>query len=448
MKKIVILLSLLILIPGVIYFAVTLLSPKKTNEPITLNYWGVVQDESSIKSLIDKYTGAHPLIKIEYHQFSLNKYRETLQSRIKDNSGPDLFRFHNTWTAMLASQLAPIPALVMDDNLIRGRFYPVVNQDLKVNGKVVGIPLDFDGLALIYNTQAFSNAALVSPPTDWYQFRQYARKLTTRDEKGNILVAGAALGTSNNVDYFSDILGLMFLQNGTKMITNKEVSFDKATDSSKNNLGADALTFYVAFAKDDNVWNRSLPNSIQAFAQGKVNMIFAPAAKINEILKLTKANNPPVPFKVAPVPQLPEREEVSWASFWAEGVSNKSSHQKEAWDFINYLADKDSLQERFNLVSNRNGIGLPFSRMDMANEQSNNPYLGPFVSEAKNAQSWYLASGTFDNGLNDKIIPFFASAVNTVLGNAGSDSALKTAALGVGNVLASYNLAVTPTPPQ
>lgn len=451
MKKVLFLLVfLLILTPIAIYYAWQNGTPKSSNGQVALTYWGVEQDSSVIQPLIDKYTQEHPNIKITYRQLSLNKYRETVQSRISSGKGPDIFRFHNTWTPMLVNELAPILSTVMDDRLIKSRFYPIVNQDLKVNGKIVGIPLDFDGLALFYNTQLLSSAGFSTPPTDWYQFRQYAQKMTTRDEKGNILVGGAALGTSNNVDYFSDILGMLFLQNGTKMISNHEVTFANSisSDSSKSNLGADALMFYATFFKDDKVWDKAMPNSISAFVQGKAAMVFAPASQMGQILKLAQTANPPIPFKVAPVPQLPNRTAVTWGSFWAEGVSKKSTHQKEAWDFINFLVDKSSLQERFNLTSNKNGLGLPYSRADMRSEQIAHPYLGSFVDEAKSAQSWFLTSNTFDNGLNDNIIKYFAAAVTAVGSGTSANTVLETVQTSVAPILTKYNLANPPRPSE
>ncbi len=447
MKKVIVLLILLLILLPFTYFAVknNFFQTQNTG-PITLNYWGVDQDEAFITPLIKKYQDSHPNIKVVYRRLSPTQYRETLQTQIKAGKGPDLFRFHNTWTPMFKDQLAPLPASVMDDKLLKSRFYPIVSQDLKANGKIVGVPLDFDGLALVYNQSAFSAAGYKNPPQDWFQFRQYAQKLTVRDENGQILVGGAAVGTSNNVDYFSDILGMMFLQNGTKMINKKEVFFDKTVspDSTQSNLGADALTFYASFVTEDKVWDRAMPTSLQAITLGKAAMIFAPASSLTGLIDQARKANPPIELKVAPVPQLPNREPVTWGSFWAEGVSVRSKHQKEAWDFINFLLQKESLEERFSLMVAKNGLGMPYSRSDMKDSLSSNPYLGAYVSQAPTSQSWFMASRTFDKGINDKTISFFSTAVTSVLNNGNPKTALETAALGVGGVLVPYSLVNPP----
>jgi multiple sugar transport system substrate-binding protein len=446
MKKVLVLLVLLIIaIPLTFFSARGNFFGEDPNAPVTLSYWGVEQDESFIKPLIDKYKQAHPNVTVQYRQLSLNKYRETIEARIRENKGPDIFRFHSSWVPMLKEELAPVPSNIMDDKLAKTVFYPIVSQDLRVNNKLVGIPLEFDGLALIYNTALFGNAGYNSPPTDWFAFRQMAQKLTSRASNGQIAVAGAALGTSNNVDYHSDILGLMFLQNGTKMITQKQVTFDK-TIVEGNNLGADALAFYTNFVKTDKVWDRTLPSSIQAFSQGKVAMIFAPASKIPDIIRATKTANPQVPFKVAAVPQLPDREPVTWGSFWVEGVNAKSRHQKAAWEFISYLNTPEALKERFNLMSGRDSLGMPYSRVDMKTDLSANPYLNAFGEMGPSAQSWYLASNTFDTGLNDRLIVEFSKAIDAMQSTNSADTALKNISKSVIEILTGYGLATAPTP--
>ena len=82
-----------------------------------------------------------------------------------------------------------------------------------------------------------------------------------------------------------------------------------------------------------------MPNSIIAFAQEKVAMIFAPSWQVLTI----KTINPELKLKVVPVPSVPGSSPVSLASYWVEGVSRYSKNQTEAWKFIRYLVEKDTL---------------------------------------------------------------------------------------------------------
>ena len=67
---------------------------------------------------------------------------------------------------------------------------------------------------------------------------------------------------------------------------------------------------------------------------------------------------------------------------------------------------------------------------------ASDPYIGAFLSDAPKATSWWMASRTFDNGINDKIIKYYEDAVNAVnIGTATPEEALKTTQQGVQQVL-------------
>jgi hypothetical protein len=71
-------------------------------------------------------------------------------------------------------------------------------------------------------------------------------------------------------------------------------------------------------------------------------------------------------------------------------------------------------------------------------------YVGPVANQAGFMRSWYLASRTQDNGINDKIIGYMKDAVNSVLMGSSPRGALETASNGVSQVLTEYNDETTP----
>jgi len=397
-----------------------LLKPVKKNGETNLVYWGLWEPESVMAEIISEYQNSHPKIKINYVLQSPKDYRERLQTAIMKGSGPDIFRFHNTWVQMLKDYLAPIPSTVMDSATFEKIFYPVAKNDLRLGSNYIGIPLEIDNLALFYNEEIFSIAGKL-PPTTWDEFRKTALELTVRDAAGKIQTAGAALGVTSNVDHWSDILGLMFLQNGANL--------EKPTD----NLAEDALTFFTLFSRFDRVWDETLPSSTYFFASGRLAMYFGPSWRFFEI----KALNPKLKFKIIPVPQLPGVN-ITWASYWVEGVNNKSGNVTEAWEFLKYLSSKQTMEKLYQAQSKLRFFGEPYSRTDMADLLKNEPYVGVFVEQAPKAKSWYLSSRTFDNGINDKIIKYYEDAVNAVNKGAGPKEALATVAQGVAQVLSQY----------
>ena len=245
---------LAIIILTIFLSACSLLGDK--NQVITLYYWGLFDSATTINQVVEDYKKIRPNVNILYEKKSREQYRETLQTQIASGKGPDIFQFHNTWTLMVQKDLAPVPADVFSLGDFKNNFYPTVIADLRNSQKkFVGVPISIDGLALYYNEGLFQAAGIAAPPATWQEFAQDAIKLTVRDTAGNIRTAGAALGTSVNVDYFSDILALMVLQNGGDL------------KNPVNQRSYDALDYYTHFAKGQNrVWDETMPSSTLAFA--------------------------------------------------------------------------------------------------------------------------------------------------------------------------------------
>ena len=423
LKKILpfLLIFILLVLAGLAIYKFVLPRFQKPKE-VTLTYWGLWESETVMKGVLDEWEKKNPNIKVNYIQQSPKEYRERLQSALARNQGPDIFRYHISWMPMLKNEVAPIPSDVMTTADFESTYYPVIKENLRLGTSYVGLPLGMDTLALFYNEDIFQ-AAGKTPPTSWDQLRQTAIELTTHDESGRIQTAGVALGTTSNVEHWSDILGLMMLQNGV----------DLANPTSQ--LAQDALIYYTIFNKTDNVWNETLPSSTIAFATGKVAMYFGYSWDIFELKNI----NPNLKFKVVEIPQLPDTE-VNWASFWVEGVSKRSQASKESWEFLKFLSSKETLQKLYQTQSQTRLFGELYPRMDMAGLLSTNNLVIPFITQASQAKTWYLCSRTHDNGINDRMIKYFEDAVNGINSGNSSDDVLSITAQGVSQLLSQYGI--------
>jgi multiple sugar transport system substrate-binding protein len=392
-----------------------------TAKNVTLTYWGLWEPSELMLSLFKEYETANPGVKIEYIKQSHKEYRERLQTAVASGSGPDLFRFHASWTPMLRSELSSLPTSVMSVSEYQSTFYPVAYNQLQLSGQIVGIPLGYEGLTLFYNKDVFKTAG-AQPPTTWAELRTLANQLTVRSG-AQIQRGGAALGTATNVEHFSDILGLLMLQNGADLT---------APNSAE---ARDALTFYTNFAKADKVWDESLPSSTVAFARGEAAMMLAPSWRAYEVMAI----NPELQFGMASVPKLSDTR-MGWASYWAEGVSAQSKSKDEAWKLLKYLSSAPVMKKLYSEQAELRKVGVPYSRVDLAGELTTDPYIGGVLADAPSAKGWYLNSFTHDNGINDQIIKYYEDAVSAVLKGKTADEALKTVDQGTAQVLRQYGV--------
>lgn len=394
-----------------------------------ITWWGLWEDENVIAPLITEYEASHPKVKINYVRQSQKDYRERLVNSLAKGQGPDIFRFHNSWVPMFAKDLDTLPSSVMTASDYSKTFYPVAVSDLTSASGIVGIPLEYDALVLYINEDIF-NSAGKTPPTTWDEVRSLAKELTVKDDQNVITQSGIALGRVENVDHWQEILALMMLQNGV----------DLTKPTGKN--AEDAIKFFAIFSTVDGVWDATLPTSTQSFAAGKLAMYVGPSWRSFEITQ----QNPKLKFKTVPIPQLPKNSptegDITYATYWAEGVWARSTKKAVAWDFLKFLSTKESLQKIYQSESKVRSFGEPYSRVDMANLLTSHAILGSLIKQAPGAQSWYLASRTFDGptGINSLLSKYFEDAVTAVVSGKEANKALETLSSGVSQVLSQYRL--------
>lgn len=424
MKRIIIIALSLGIVLGFIYWKFgPNLSSQKLSGPVTITYWGLWEDSNLMKGVISEYQKQHPNITVNYVRQSSVNYRTRVQTQIREGVGPDVFMIHNSWLPMFKADLAPAPATTFSLSDYRKMFYPVAEQSFVSDNVIYGASQEIDGLALFYNEDILQGVG-GKVPRNWQEFMDLASKMTVKDSSGQIKTAGAALGTTGNVDHWSDILGLLLLQQ-------PKIDFSNLNSPE----AAEVLSFYTGFVTDPKrkSWDVNLPNSTQAFAQGRLGLYFAPSWRAHELRQL----NPNLKFKIAPVPQLSDKQ-AAWASFWGMVASAKSKNSTEAWNFIKYLTSAEAEKLLFQQASQVRLFGQPYSQVSLSTEVAQDPLVGAFVNQGPIYKFWYLSSNTFDAGINDEMIKYFGDGVNAVLQGQTPQTALQTVDKGAKQVLGKY----------
>lgn len=392
-----------------------------------LTYWGLWQPSEVLEEVFTEFEAQNPGVTIEYLKQNHVDYRERLQTAIASGSGPDVFRFHASWVPMLSQELDPVPSSVMSVSEFQNTFFPVAARQLQLGGKLVGIPLMYDGLGLYINTEIFRQAALAEPTT-WAELKSTASQLTVRNASGEVERGGLAIGNASNVEHFGDILGLLMIQNGADL------------NDPTSKAAADALSFYTGFYRNDRVWSDKLPSSTVAFARGEVAMMFAPSWRVHEI----QAMNPEfTDFKIIPTPTL-GGQSIPWATYWAEGVNSKSTQKAAAWSLLKYMSSPEVMEKLYSEQSQVRLFGELYSRVDLAQELVSSQdstvqnYIAPFLESAPDARSWYLNTYTHDNGINDQLLQYYRDAINAVNAGRSAEEAMETVSQGTQQVLRQY----------
>src|SRR3989344_5285178 len=373
-------------------------------ESATLEFWGVYDTRQDFAKVIGSFQQAVPGIKVNYRQFSYEDYEKALIDALAAGTGPDIVMIHHTWLAKHRDKLTPIPETsakkdykFMTPTEFRGQFVEVADKDLVYQDKIYALPLYVDTLGLFYNRDMFNTAGITRPPKNWEEFNQDVELLTKFDSAGNIIQAGAAMGTARNINRSTDILSALMIQSGVRMTnaTNTGVTFTRPIDGKR--VGENTLQYYTDFAnplKTVYTWNDSQHYSIDSFVEGKTAMMFNYSHQINVLRqKLARLN-----FNIALMPQFSELDSKNYANYWAVSVSNASKNQEAAWRFISYLASKDGASIYLTETSR------PSARRDIIEIQKNDPALGVFAFQALSAKSWFqVDDNAIDNIFADMI---------------------------------------------
>lgn len=406
-----------------IFFGLRTKNPKS----VELVFWSVFDDSDVYEKFFLDFQKKYPYITIKYYKKNPLSYEKELVDALAENRGPDIFTIHNTWLAKHKNKLTPIPVEMMTLKSYQDAFVDVAVSDfVDATGLIYAVPFYIDTLALYYNKDYLNTNGIAQPPKTWNDFVSDVRQLTIKDESNNIIRAGASIGTAKNINRSTDILNLLMLQNGVKMVNDRKnsVIFQSAQSGESDSPSMRVLDFYTAFANPQNdyyTWNTKLNYSIDMFYEGRSAMMFNYAYNIPTI----KAKSPHLNFAVAKMPQISgARADVNYANYWAQAVSNKSKNVKYAWQFLLWMSGQDNLK-KYSQITQK-----PVSRRDLVAWQRTDTEIGIFADQALTAQSWYQVD-------NSSIETIFAEMIELVVrGEATSRGSIVKAANQI-NVLMS-----------
>ncbi len=329
--------------------------PKKA----ALTWWGDLPPAQA-QPIIDGYMLAHPYVTITYTQLDAATGEQQLIEAWARDVGPDIYALRNEEVRHFASSglITPMPASTVSYTYttqkslgIKGKvvirkserpapsretlqntFVAGAFKDIYREGQVLGFPLQFDSVAMLYNQQLLDEAGILTPMATWDSFVLLSPKLTLLDDKGDVVRAGVALGRSANVPRTPEIFTALFRSYSIELTdpTGAVVTFT----SDKNTVNAvGLLTSFASPTKKTYTWNETFPSALDALAQGKVAIAFGTAADYADVTSRTTGAD----IRVAAFPQGFQKSYT--ADYKVQTVAKKAKDVNVAWDFLRYAAD-------------------------------------------------------------------------------------------------------------
>ena len=399
---------------------------------VTLEFWGLWDNSDNWEEIIRKFenrtynfNGRKVNVSINYTKKDFGSYEEDIAKAKEKNNIPSIFMINNNWFESYIDLLEPLAGndaytqeydLISHNDLLdifsARTLFDAVRKD-----QLYGMPLYSDSLALYYNKDLFEKAGIKEPPKSWQEFNKVVKKLTILDNKDEIIQAGAALGTGENVSRSSDILSLLIMQGGgsvidsdSKVDINKEIEVNMINGTEKRTPGKRGIEFYTEFAnskKEIYSWNSDQENSIKAFAEGKVAMMIGYSYHVKNLSAINSGLN----YGISQMPQLENSTPINFSNVTIPVVSNlgnckvepvELSHEvdceKISWSFLSFAVEKENSKQYLDLT------GKVAARKDLIQEQIEaDGAASIFASQAESSQSYNKFDDKIDNILVEMI---------------------------------------------
>ncbi len=432
---------------------------------VKLEVWGVFDDSDAYAEIFGAYRKINPYVgEINYRKLPLETYQEDLLDALAAGKGPDIFMIRNSWRGAFEDKVALAPESLTEKEY-RDTFVDVVAEDFVKDGKIYGVPLTADSLALYYNKDLLNAAGIARPPVTWEELLDNLHKLNRVDQFGNLTQSAVALGTAYNINRSTDVLTVLMLQMGSDIGRRGQKRVEFADDNSRR-----ALEFYTQFANISSSfysWNPRLHYSIDSFYEGTLGMMLNYSWHYSTI----KQKNAKLNFAVAPLPQFAGTAPVNFANYWgfavaknkvaedAQASGGKTAEKTpkpdlekqnylrthEAWQLLKYMA----FPHPENKITLQNGIagttrdftlnfdptkkylektGKPAARRDLIEEQKNDVVFAPFAAGNLIARNWY-------QGDSEGVEVIFAEMIDAVNNNEKGIYDILTTAVNRVNVL-------------
>lgn len=348
--------------------------------------WGTLE-ERAFRNVIDEIENTDEgFAAVEYRQVDSRSFNDTLVTAIAEGRSPDLI-------------LLPSSELVRQRNrliAISYEQYPLRDfKDINVDGAeifalengVYAVPLLVNPIVMFWNRDLFASNGLAQAPTSWeYIVDTVAPALTRTDSSRNVLQATLAFGEVRNVQNAKEMLLMLAMQAGSKLIYENQnryvVELNSATSENGSPPLVAATQFYTSFSNSNSSlynWNRSEPLDRNAFTSGELGMYFGFASELESILE----QNPNLNFDMTAVPQgASATVKRTYGEFYGLAIPRASQNAAGAFAVAQVLADPQAA----SFLAESLGMA-PVARTSVAGG-SINPFRQVILSAALIARGW------------------------------------------------------------
>ncbi|NLA58739.1 MAG: sugar ABC transporter substrate-binding protein [Firmicutes bacterium] len=333
MKRLVVTASLVLL--------VVLLSCSPLMAADTITFWKFSDTyaDETIQEYIDAWNAAND-VQVEFVTIPWSDYTTTrLTAAFASGEGPDVFwvspgdflRYVNNGI------LEPLDSYLTQEEI--DDLLPAAYDKASVDGRIYGVPVELEPLAIFYDKALFREKGLTEPES-WDELVEVAKALTTPDRFGLVIEPHA--------DFYALFSWYPFLWSAGGRVMNDD--WTKSEFDSPATIAA--LQFWADLTNKYEVSPKSQPS-----ASNDISMLGSGFCAMQEsgmwAVKVLENDYPDLEWGVFPIPPKEKGQpSISVTGGWMQVVNTKSPLAKEAVAFTRWLFYESDFPEVWTTVKN------------------------------------------------------------------------------------------------
>ncbi|MCL4514269.1 MAG: ABC transporter substrate-binding protein [Firmicutes bacterium] len=304
-------------------------------------------EQKLVDDAIKSFEAKYPDIQVKYEPVvDTGQFPNKLKTMLASGTAPDVFYVDMSEAPGLMTRglLSPLDKLMPSTKTKPEDFLSTLLEAFTYQGKIYGIPKDFNTLGLFYNKEMFDAAGVPYPTPDWTweDLRAAAKKLTRDTDDPAKAQYGICLpiDAARWLPFLYQNGGAVLNAAGTKSLLDSEATVK-------------ALDFYTGFQLKEKTGVRNTDVGAgwggDAFGKGKTAMVLEGGWLIPYLTQ----SFPNIKYGVVELPKGPKGRGNLYFTV-AYAISGKSKNPEAAWKLIEHLTGAENQQKVLH-----SGFALP-----------------------------------------------------------------------------------------
>ena len=298
----------------------------------TVTIWGTFPS-SGMESVIESFNKeANDEIVVFYQQKDEKTFSDEFLKSLAFGGSPDILIIPQSLVNQYDGKFTVIPYTAFTKRMFTDTYVDAANIFTKENG-ILGFPIVADPIVMYYNKDSFNSAGIVEVPKYWREILGVTPDLTDLSSALEVRKSAVAMGEFSNVRNAKKIMSALILQLGNNIVSKnesgKEISILAERSYISSNPVETVMRFYTEFSNPLSSlysWNKSMPNSLDAFVAGDLAIYFGPASEF----ALIRSKNPNLNFNVSDIPQVEGSSATTYADIYSMVIPSAAKNPSAA----------------------------------------------------------------------------------------------------------------------